>query len=172
MNLKNYEIQGERVSLKDINEIAMNTNKIYEEKCTTVKLFGKPIYFSTEKIENFSMDFWHMASLENKDLKRRNNADNYYNVKPCNNTKYCNKCTNCIEHLYSINIRNVTRDKCIYRMATIEWFEKIISGANNDNSKVKIWKVNCLSSKRTIETQIKIRYQENEIDYLIILKET
>lgn len=57
-------------------------------------------------------------------------------------------------------------------MTTIEWFGEIISKANKSNSNIKIWKVNCLNSKRAIETQVKIRYQENEIDYLIILKET
>lgn len=172
MKLKNYAILGERVNLQDISEISKESNQIYEENCITAKLFDKPIYFSTEKLQNYSIDFWHMASLENKDLKRRNNAENYYNVKPCNNTNYSNKCTNCVEHLYPINIRNTSRDKCIYRMATIEWFGEIISKANKSDSNVKIWKVNCLNSKRVIETQVKIRYQESEIDYLIILKET
>lgn len=172
MELKNYEIMGERVNLKDITECAKECNQIYEDNCITAKLFDKPIYFSADKIQDYSIDFWHMASLENKDLKRRNTADNYYNIKPCNNTNYSNKCTNCIEHLYPINIRNTSRDKCIYRMATIEWFGEIISKANTENSNVKIWKVEHLNSKRNIENQIKIRYQKNEIDYVIILKET
>ena len=57
-------------------------------------------------------------------------------------------------------------------MSTIEWFGNVISEANKDNSNAKIWKINCLNSKRVIETQVKIRYQEDKIDYLIILKET
>lgn len=172
MELKNFEIIGERISFQDIDKIAKLSNKTYEENCITATLFDKPIYFSNEQLQNYSIDFWHMASLENKDLKRRNNSDSYYNVKPCNNTSYSNKCTNCIEHLYPITIRNTNRDKCIYRMATIEWFGKIISEANNSNTNIKIWKTDCLNSKRVIETQVKIRYQKNEIDYLIILKET
>lgn len=172
MELKNYEILGERVNLQDISKIAKESNQLYEENCITAKLFDKPIYFSNEKLQDYSIDFWHMASLENKDLKRRDNADHYYNIKPCNNTNYSNQCTNCIEHLYPINIRNISRDKCIYRMATIEWFSEIITKANSNNSNAKVWKVNCLNSRRVMETQVKIRYQEKEIDYLIILRET
>ena len=117
------------------------------------------------------MDFWHMGSLENKDLKTNSAGRKYYNIKPCNNTLYSNKCTNCVDHIYPINIRSTLRDKCIYRMSTIEWFRIIIEKINNNEPNVKAWQVNTLNSKRTIEKQLKIRFQEKEIDYLIILKD-
>lgn len=172
MKYKKYGIKGENINLQDINKIAKESNQIYIKNCITARLFDKPIFFATEKFQDYSLDFWHMASLENKDLRRNSKADHYYNIKPCNNTNYSSQCANCIDHLYSINIRNISRDKCIYRMATIEWFGEIITKVNSNNPNVKVWKINCINSRRVIEKKIKIRYQEKEIDYLIILKET
>jgi hypothetical protein len=172
MELQKFKINKEKIDLQDINTFAKTANKVYISNCIVSKLFDKAIYFSKDTIEDYSIDFWHMASLENKDLKRRNSSDSFYNIKPCNNTNYSNKCANCIEHSYPINIRNTTRDKCVYRMATIEWFSEIIEKTNNNDSNIKVWKTIALSSKREIETNIKIRYQYEKIDYLIILKET
>lgn len=56
-------------------------------------------------------------------------------------------------------------------MSTIEWFRIIIEKINNNEPNIKAWQVNTINSKRTIEKQLKIRFQENEIDYLIILKD-
>lgn len=172
MELQKFEINKEKIDLQDINTFAKTANQTYTNNCITSKLFNKPIYFSKNIIENYSIDFWHMSSLENKDLKRRNSSDSFYNIKPCNNTNYSNKCANCIEHIYPINIRNTIRDKCVYRMATIEWFSEVIEKTNNKDSNIKVWKTTDLSSKREIETNIKIRYQYEKIDYLIMLKET
>lgn len=172
MELKKFETNKAKIDLEDINEFAIIANYTYLNNCTTAKLFDKPIYFSKEQIQNFSIDFWHMVSLENKDYKRNNSFDNFYNIKPCNNTYYSNKCANCIEHIYPINVRHTVRDKCVYRMATIEWFAEVINKANRNDSSIKIWKTIDLNNKRVLETNVKIRYQEDKIDYLIILKET
>ena len=171
MELKNYEINGEKIDIKDISKISNSANSIFEKECVTAILFEKPIIFSDYTVENYNMDFWHMGSLENKDLKTNSAGRKYYNIKPCNNTLYSNKCTNCVDHIYPINIRSTLRDKCIYRMSTIEWFRIIIEKINNNEPNVKAWQVNTLNSKRTIEKQLKIRFQEKEIDYLIILKD-
>lgn len=171
MELKNFEIKGEKFNLQDINKVAKTSNQIYKEQCITATLFDKIINFSKKEIENYSIDFWHMSSLENKDLKRKTNSDNYYNIKPCNNTTYSNKCSNCIEHNFSINIRNKSRDKCVYRMSSLELFRIVIDKANNMDEGIKIWKVEEYSSRRTKEINLKIRYQKGEFDYLIILNE-
>ena len=113
MNFKNYEINGEKINFQDINRIAKSANDVYETQCITAILFDKHINFSKEKLEDYGIDFWHMGSLENKDLKRNSKFENYYNVKPCNNTTYSNKCANCVEHNFPINIRKKVRDKCV-----------------------------------------------------------
>ena len=111
-----------------------------------------------------------MASLENKDINRKFNLEKYYNIAPCVNTNYCNKCNNCVEHTFYINVRNKVRDKCIYRMSSIDLFQQVIEKANNMDEKIKIWKIDDYS-QRTRATILKMRYQEQNIDYLIILNE-
>ena len=171
MGFKKYEIKGETINLQDINEIVKSSNKVYEDNCITAVLFDKPISFSKNFIENYSMDFWHMGSLENKDLKKNYNNEHYYNIKPCNNTNYSNKCSNCINHNFSINIRNKNRDKCVYRMSSIDIFRDVIDKANTMDDGVNIWKVENYSPRRTKEINLKIRYRNDDIDYLIILNE-
>lgn len=171
MNFRNYEINGEKITFQDINRIAKSSNDVYESECITAVLFGKPINFSKEKLENYGIDFWHMGSLENKDSKRNQKMDNYYNIKPCNNTTYSNKCANCIEHNFPINVRNKMRDKCVYRMSSIDIFHQVINKANAMEDDIQIWKVENYSSRRTKEINLKIRYQKDNIDYLIILNE-
>ena len=112
-----------------------------------------------------------MGSLENKDLKRSYNNDYYYNIKPCNNTNYSNKCSNCTNHNFSINIRHKNRDKCIYRMSSIDLFRSVIDKANTMEEGIRIWQVEEYSSRRTKEINLKIRYKKDDIDYLIILNE-
>ena len=171
MEFKKYEIKGETINLQDINEIAKSSNNVFEKNCITATLFDKPINFSKNVIENYSMDFWHMSSLENKDLKRSYNNDYYYNIKPCNNTNYSNKCSNCTNHNFSINIRHKNRDKCIYRMSSIDLFRSVIDKANTMEEGIRIWQVEEYSSRRTKEINLKIRYKKDDIDYLIILNE-
>lgn len=171
MKFKNYEIKGEAINLQDINEIAKLSNNIFKNNCITAILFDKPIYFSKNIIENYSMDFWHMGSLENKDLKRTYNSDHYYNIKPCNNTNYSNKCSNCTDHKFSINVRNKYRDKCVYRMSSIDLFRNVIDKANTMDDGISIWQVENYSARRTKEINLKIRYKKDDIDYLIILNE-
>lgn len=171
MEFKKYEINGETLSLQDINEIAKSSNAVFENDCMTATLFDKPIIFSKNIVENYSMDFWNMGSLENKDLKKISKDTFYYNIKPCNNTNYSNMCANCTNHSFSINIRNKNRDKCIYRMSSIDFFRMVIDKANNKEDGIRIWKVEEYSSRRTKEINLKIRYKNDNIDYLIILNE-
>ena len=118
-DFKTKQINSKESELMQLLDVIMgavgykNRGYLYEDRCVNATLFDKPIYFSKNKIENCSMDFWHMGSLENKDLKRSSNRENYYNIKPCNNTMYSNKCANCTNHTFSINIRNKSRDKIV-----------------------------------------------------------
>lgn len=171
MEFKQYEIKGETINLQDINKIAKSSNNVFETNCITATLFDKPINFSKNTIENYSMDFWHMGSLENKDLRKTHNNEYYYNIKPCNNTNYSNKCSNCTNHNFTINVRNIHRDKCIYRMSAINLFRDVIDKANTLDDGISIWKVEEYSARRTKEIYVKIRYKKNNIDYLIILNE-
>lgn len=59
-------------------------------------------------------------------------------------------------------------------MSTIEMFKIVIDKANDyeNEDKIKIRKVVDYISRRTPETNLKIRFQQGMVDYLIILKET
>jgi len=63
------------------------------------------------------------------------------------------------------------RDKCVYRMSSIDIFKQVIDKANAMEDGLQIWKVEDYSSRRTKEINLKIRYQKDDIDYLIILNE-
>lgn len=174
MEYKYHDIKNESVDLEEIVNISKIENEKFEKQCRNSKLFGKDIYFSSHQLEGYTEDFWHMSSLENKDEKFKNTSRRYYNVKPCNNTPYVNKCVNCINHTFSVRLKNKSRDKCVYRMSTIEMFKIVIDKANNygNEDNIKIWKVVDYTSRRTPETNLKIRFQQGMVDYLIILKET
>lgn len=81
MELKNYEINGEKIDIKDISKISNSANTIFEKECITAILFEKPIIFSDYTVENYSMDFWHMGSLENKDIKTNSAGRKYEGVE-------------------------------------------------------------------------------------------
>lgn len=164
-------INNSSITQKYINDIVKESYNEFKSNCLSLRLFGKEIYFSTELLQNCSIDFWHMASLENKDLKKNNKDRFYYNIKPCNNTIISNKCSNCTQHTFCINIRKTNRDICIYRMKSVKFFKITIERANELGLNVKIWKLEKCSNRRQKENILKIRFQENEIDYLIILKE-
>ncbi len=165
-----YLIKSDSITFQDINEISKLGYELFETNCKTAKLYGKPINFSNNQVDKYNMDFWHMGSLENKDFKL-NNAKPYYNIKPCNNTTYSNKCSNCINHSFTVMVRTKVRDKCVYRIPLIELFRKIIDMVNSNEDGLKIWKIYNFSNRRTKETYFKIRYQADKIDYLIILNE-
>jgi len=155
---------------EDINNIVKKCNEKFNNECSNLSLFGKKIYFSQKLVQNYSIDFWHMGSLENKDL-HKNNRHSYYNIKPCNNTLMSNRCTNCTQHTFEINVRNTVRDICAYRLQSIKFFKIAIENANEKSDNIKVWKTEDYSTKRQRNELIKIRFQENEVDYLIILKE-
>lgn len=60
-----------------------------------------------------------------------------------------------------------TRAKCIFRAARVGWIREIILLYNAGDSRVKYWeKIN--SNKKN---RLYLRYQEDEIDYLVVLED-
>lgn len=167
MKYKYHDIKKYSVDLEEIVNISKLENEKFEEQCRNSKLFGKDIYFSSHQLDGYTEDFWHMSSLENKNEKFKNTSRRYYNVKPCNNTPYVNKCSNCINHTFSVRLKNKLRDKCVYRMSTIEMFKIVIDKANDyeNEDKIKIRKVVDYISRRTPETnnEISVKIPNKEI---------
>jgi hypothetical protein len=124
-------------------------------------LFGnREIYIPLKWIENKAEIFWHSASIEPKPR---------LDIKPCNNdlsSAFCDD--NCISEKKLIAMTNGdVRAKCIFRALRVGWIRAVIDLYNAKDSRVKYWeKVNSQKKNR-----LYLRYQEEEIDYLIILED-
>ncbi len=165
MKLYEYEIKNANITGEDMLEVVQKTGQIFDQIKDNIMIHGKIIYFSTKEIQGYSQDYWHIGSLEKKE-----NNNEYYNILPCNNTVYSNKCNNCNTHNFSIMVRNKIRDKCVYRMFTIEWIREITNKVNEKDINIKKWYSKKIYNGQ-LRQNLKIRYQERDIDYLIILEE-
>lgn len=110
-------------------------------------------------INNKAEIFWHSSSIEKKQK---------LDIKPCNNdysSAFCND--NCISGSDFIVLNNgEERYKCIYRAIRVGWICEVINMYNSHDPRVKYWeKIN--SKKRN---RIYLRYQEDEIDYIVIFE--
>lgn len=102
--------------------------------------------------------FWHAASIEKKEK---------LNIQPCVNDITSSMCANnCIDAFDTVIMKNGDeREKCIYRAVRVGWIREVIEMYNRKDARVKYWeKVN--SNKRN---RIYLRYQEEELDYIVIL---
>lgn len=136
-------------------------NKFKETIATKDRpLFQKmEIYVPLKWIENKAEIFWHSASIEQKEK---------LDIKPCTNdlsSAFCSE--NCILGTELIMMSNGDmRAKCLYRALRVGWIKEIIEMYNEKDVRVKYWeKINSNKKKR-----LYLRYQEEEIDYLIVLE--
>ncbi len=90
-----------------------------------------------------------------------------YSNKPCKKIKLTGDCfTNCITDNIPINQRNL----CIFRASLLPWFNVVLELANSDDSHIKYWENIRIDRRRKKENKsILIRFQEDEIDYLIVI---
>ena len=166
MKLSEFKINGNEVTSEDINNIVNSVNKIFNDFKDNLTLGNKKIIFSRYNIGNYNQDFLHISSLESK---TKYDGTPYYTILPCNNTIYCNICNNCNTHRYNITIRHKNRNKCLYRLSSIHIIPEIINLCNNDCKNIKLWILKEIS-KGQLEEYVKIRYQFEDIDYLLIFK--
>ena len=122
------------------------------------QLGERNIYVPLNWIEYKAEIFWHVSSIEPKGK---------FKILPCNNDSssfICN--SNCINLTNSIILGGMNkREKCIYRSIRVGWIKSVIEMYNGGDPRVKYWeKVD--SDKRN---RIYLRYQEEEIDYLVVL---
>lgn len=120
----------------------------------------REIYIPFVWIETKAEIFWHIGSIEKKSKLE---------IYPCTNDIASAMCSsNCIKAGDTIVLSNGDeRAKCIYRAARVGWILDIVKMYNASDSRVKYWeKVN--KNKRT---RVYLRYQEEEIDYLVVFEE-
>lgn len=124
------------------------------------RLGDREIYVPLKWIEHKAEIFWHSASIEEKAK---------LDIQPCNNDVTSAKCeANCITGKDTIKLSNGdVRAKCIYRATRINLIKSVIELYNDGDVRVQYWeKVN--SKKRN---RIYLRYQEEEIDFIIVFDE-
>lgn len=168
----NRENRGKQVE-KKLTPIAINKelelSEVFDECHSKFKetiatkdrpLFnGMEIYVPLKWIENKAELFWHSASIELKDK---------LDIKPCTNdisSAFCQE--NCIlgTDLIAMNNGDV-RAKCLYRALRVGWIREIIELYNANDIRVKYWEKENSNKKR----RLYLRYQEEELDYLIVLE--
>lgn len=158
--LKTIDITG----LEDISAIMDKCHIVFKEtmvnKDNRAKLGEREIAVPLNWIECKAELFWHAASVEEKAK---------LNIQPCINDITSSLCANnCIDAIDSIIMNNGDkREKCIYRAVRISWIREVIDLYNNGDKRVKYWeKIN--SNKKN---RIYLRYQEAELDYIVILED-
>lgn len=123
------------------------------DKSKRPRLFGKFIYIDCGSwIENKPEMFWHLISLSETEK---------FNILPCNNDKSMILCKgNCLTGTNQIILKNgKKRNLCFYRATRINWICKVIEFANDGYNNIEKW---------IRDNRIYIRFQQNEIDYILI----
>lgn len=147
---------------QELSEIFNECHDKFKETIATKDrpLFrGMEIYIPLKWLENKAEIFWHSASIEQKEK---------LDIKPCTNDLSSAFCLeNCIIGTEFITMSNGDiRAKCLYRALRVGWIKEIIEMYNENDVRVKYWeKINSNKKKR-----VYLRYQEEEIDYLIVLE--
>ncbi len=109
-------------------------------------------------VENKAEAFWHASSL---DLKPE------VETFPCTNDIAISLCNeNCRNGAKPVSLSNGDiRMKCLYRASRVNFISETIKLCNAGDSRVKYWEKNNSKEKRMY-----LRYQEDELDYLVVLK--
>lgn len=120
------------------------------------RLDGKFIFINCNHwIDHKAEMFWHLGSL--------GDDEEFSDILPCNNhlaAEICNE--NCITKGKQIRLKNKQlRSVCLYRCMMVDYFNKVINLANNNDKSVIRW----LEDNKT-----HLWYRECGISYIIILE--
>lgn len=148
----------------NFEELYSKFQEVYGDKEKRVRLFGKFIFVDYSRfIKGKSELFWHLSSIESTEK---------YSVNPCTNEvplgecKYINHCENNENMSGDDLVKEIKRIPCIYRGSRIIWIDEIIKLASEESKLVKVWEVYV---RKTGKTKIKLRFQSDTVDYIIIL---
>ncbi|MCI8798511.1 hypothetical protein NSB25_03115 [Acetatifactor muris] len=124
------------------------------------QLNGKEVLVPLKWLDYKAETFWHSASIE---LKQR------LDILPCNNditSALCNN--NCLLEIDYIMLNGIKREKCIYRAVRVNWIRAVLEMCNDNDPRIKYWEKIHSSNKRN---RIYLRYEEEEVDFLVILED-
>jgi ribosomal protein L44E len=155
-------------SFEIFKEAERKFNDIFLKKDARPYYNGKFIFFDMNKvfrgqILHFPERFMHICSIEDKDT---------YNIFPCNNDLSYTLCNNKCNISHALEeFQKIDRNECLYRASRIHWIPEIIRLANQKDKNIKTWTKPERDKKGNLVKKHYIRYEEESVDYLIILKE-
>lgn len=121
---------------------------------------GREVLVPLKWLDYKAETFWHSASIESKQR---------LDILPCNNDITSSLCNNnCILETDYIMLNGIKREKCIYRAVRVNWIRSVLEMYNNNDSRIKYWEKIHPSNKKN---RIYLRYEEEEIDFLVILED-
>ncbi len=155
------------IDISDLNNMEDIINRCHEVFKHTMApkedkplLKGREVLVPLKWLDYKAEIFWHSASIE---PKRK------LDILPCNNDITSSLCdNNCITAEKSIMLNGMEREKCIYRAIRVNWIKQVLEMYNNDDSRVKYWEK---IHSRTKRRRIYLRYQEEELDFLVVLED-
>lgn len=146
--------------LTDFDEIYIKCHEIFKDEMKKRPTLGeKEIKIPFTFIEMMAEGYLHCASIDEK---------NRLDILPCNNDKTSALCdNNCINGENYIIINDKVRQKCLYRAVRVNWINPIVEMYNNNDVRVKYWEK---KNRKTKRVRCFLRYQQDEIDYLVIFE--
>ena len=150
--------------LSKIEDIMQKCHEIFiatmASKENKPKLNDREILVPLKWLDYKAEIFWHSASIEPKQK---------LDILPCNNDIASSVCANnCVVATDSIVLNGIEREKCIYRATRVNWIRPVIEMYNNKDTRVKYWEKVHTTNKKN---RLYLRYQEKEIDYLIVFED-
>lgn len=146
--------EQEEVAYNFFKNNIRNIDKREKYKGKEIKLRLTPPYY-----EGREEAFLHLTGFDE--------ITKYGSKKPCEKIILTGNCfTDCV----SDNIPKNQRNLCIFRASLLPWFNAILKLANNNDPHIKCWENIRIDRNRKRENKnILIRFQEEEIDYLIVI---
>jgi len=131
-------------------------------------LKGIPIFIKNEIKDGMLERYLHTISLEDK---------KYYNsILPCSNLHYSKSCaTKCKKEnasfLFASLDKRKPRVECQYRLSRVQWIPQIIQYANENDSRITMWRYDKKDSSGKWYWCRYVRYKCDFIDFVIVFNE-
>lgn len=111
----------------------------------------------------FSERFMHITSIE-ESVK--------HTMFPCQNDISSYKCANqCVLSNAFPDYKMIGRNECLYRSSRIHWIPEILALADQQDPNISQWSTSEKDKRNKTVKKRYIRYTEELVDYVVILKE-
>ena len=150
---------------KDIHQIMDKCHNAFKESMLSKEnknhIENKKVIVPISWKEYKAVPFWHAASIDEKVSGKLNEDD-----LPCKKDICTTLCEcNCLSGNETIVLHSKKRRKCIFRATRVNWISQIIEMYNAADQRVKYWE-----KTKKKKSRIHLRYEEKEVDYLVVFE--